>query len=48
MIVVADTDPTGGCAGCGTEDLDRTAITLPGQQGQLIAQVAAANPNTVA
>ena len=29
------------------EDRDRTAITLPGQQGQLIAQVAAVNPNTI-
>jgi beta-glucosidase len=48
VIVVADTDPTAGCAGCGTEDQDRSSISFPGQQGQFISQLSAANPNTVA
>jgi beta-glucosidase len=30
------------------EDNDRTTLQLPGQQGQLISQVASANPNTIA
>jgi beta-glucosidase len=38
---------TGIDSGVAAEDLDRTTLTLPGQQGQLIAQVAAANPNTI-
>jgi beta-glucosidase len=38
---------TGIDSGVAAEDRDRTDITLTGQQGQLIAQVAAVNPNTV-
>ncbi len=38
---------TGIDSGVAAEDRDRTALTLPGQQGQLIAQVAAVNPNTI-
>lgn len=50
VIVVVGTDgstasPT--CVGCGTENSDRTAITLPGEQNQLINQVAAVNPDTI-
>ncbi len=41
VIVYAGTD-----AGTANEDVDRAAITLPGAQGSLISQVAAANPNT--
>lgn len=43
VIVYVGTD-----AGTANEDSDRVAITLPGAQGSLISQVAAANPNTVA
>ena len=38
---------TGIDSGVAAEDKDRTDMTLPGQQGQLIAQVAAVNPNTI-
>jgi beta-glucosidase len=38
---------TGIDSGVAAEDRDRTTITLTGQQGQLIAQVAAVNPNTI-
>ena len=50
VIVVVGTDGSNNsplCPGCGTENSDRTAITLPGAQSDLINQVAAANPNTV-
>jgi beta-glucosidase len=43
VIVYAGTD-----SGTATEDVDRTAITLPAAQGSLISQVAAKNPNTIA
>jgi beta-glucosidase len=42
VIVYAGTD-----AGTATEDIDRTAVTLPGAQGSLISQVEAANPKTI-
>ena len=42
VIVYAGTD-----AGTATEDIDRTAVTLPGAQGSLITQVEAANPKTI-
>ena len=48
VIDVAGMDSTASNGTTGTEDRDRTAMTLPGLQGQLIAQLAAANPNTVA
>ncbi len=48
VIAVAGMDQSASSGTTGVEDRDRTAITLPGQQGQLIAQLAAANPNTVA
>ena len=41
-------DSTASAGTTGTEDRDRTSLALPGQQGQLISQVDAANPNTVA
>ena len=50
VIVVVGTDGSNAspsCVGCGTESSDRTAITLPGAQSDLINQVAQANPNTV-
>jgi beta-glucosidase len=43
VIVYAGTDDT-----TGTEGVDRTNLQLPGAQAQLIAAVAAKNPNTVA
>jgi beta-glucosidase len=39
---------TGTDAGTATEDRDRTTMALPGAQADLINQVAAQNPNTVA
>ena len=48
VIVVRRHGPDASSGTTGAEDRDRTAITLPGQQGQLIAQVAAVNPNTIA
>jgi beta-glucosidase len=47
VIVYAGMDSTASSGTTGTEDRDRTSLALPGQQGQLIAQVAAANPNTI-
>ncbi|MGA5762006.1 glycoside hydrolase family 3 C-terminal domain-containing protein [Nonomuraea bangladeshensis] len=41
-IVVVGSD-----AGTETESLDRTGLTLPGQQDELVRQVCAANPRTV-
>jgi beta-glucosidase len=38
---------TGIDSGFAAEDKDRADLVLPGQQGQLIAQAAAANPNTI-
>ena len=43
MIVYAGTDRS-----TAAEDFDRTSLALPGAQAQLIADVAAANPNTIA
>lgn len=48
VIVDAGMDSTASSGTTGTEDRDRTAITLPGLQGQLIAQLDAVNPNVVA
>jgi beta-glucosidase len=48
VVVYAGMDSTASSGTTGTEDRDRTSLALPGQQGQLISQVAAANPNTVA
>jgi beta-glucosidase len=39
---------TGTDGGTANEDVDRAAITLPGAQGDLINQIAAVNPNTIA
>jgi beta-glucosidase len=39
---------TGTDAGTATEDRDRTTMALPGAQADLINQVAAQNPNTIA
>ena len=41
-------DSSASAGTTGTEDRDRTSLALPGQEGQLISQVDAANPNTVA
>jgi beta-glucosidase len=43
VVVYAGTD-----ASTAREDVDRTTLALPGAQADLISQVAAANPNTVA
>ena len=48
VIVYAGMDSTASAGTTGTEDRDRTSLALPGQQGQLISQVSAANPDTVA
>jgi beta-glucosidase len=48
VIVYAGMDSTASSGTTGTEDRDRTSLALPGQQAQLISQVAAANPSTVA
>ncbi len=48
VIVYAGMDSTASAGTTGTEDRDRTSLALPGQQGQLISQVDAANPNTIA
>ena len=48
VIVYAGMDSSASAGTTGTEDRDRTSLALPGQQGQLISQVDAANPNTVA
>jgi beta-glucosidase len=48
VIVDAGMDQTASSGTTGVEDRDRTAITLPGLQGQLIAQLDAVNPNVVA
>lgn len=42
VIVYAGTD-----ASTATEGVDRSSLALPGAQGSLISQVAAANPNTI-
>src|SRR6185312_12327338 len=48
VIVYAGMDSTASSGTTGTEDRDRTSLALPGQQGQLISQVSAANPDTIA
>ena len=48
VIVYAGMDSSASAGTTGTEDRDRTSLALPGQEGQLISQVDAANPNTVA
>ncbi len=48
VIVYAGMDSTASAGTTGTEDRDRTSLALPGQQGQLISQVDAVNPNTIA
>src|SRR6185437_1650229 len=48
VIVYAGMDSTASSGTTGTEDRDRTSLTLTGQQGQLISQVSAANPDTIA
>jgi beta-glucosidase len=48
VIVYAGMDSTSSSGTTGTEDRDRTSLALPGQQGQLISQVSAANPDTIA
>jgi beta-glucosidase len=48
VVVYAGMDSTASSGTTGTEDRDRTSLALPGQQGQLISQVDAVNPNTVA
>ena len=48
VIVYAGMDSATRRGRPATEDRDRTSLLLPGQQGPLINQVAAANPNTVA
>ena len=50
VIVMVGTDGSNAsatCVGCGTENSDRAAIMLPGEQNDLVNQVAAVNPNTV-
>jgi beta-glucosidase len=47
VIVYGGMDSTASNGTTGTEDRDRTSLALPGQQGQLISQVSAVNPNTV-
>ena len=48
VIVYAGMDSTSSSGTTGTEDRDRTSLALPGQQAQLISQVTAANPSTIA
>lgn len=48
VIVYAGMDSTASNGTTGTEDRDRSSLALPGMQSQLISQVSAANPNTVA
>jgi beta-glucosidase len=48
VVVYAGMDSTASNGTTGTEDRDRTSLALPGQEGQLISQVSAVNPNTVA
>jgi beta-glucosidase len=48
VLVYAGMDSTASSGTTGTEDRDRTSLALPGLQGQLISQVSAANPNTIA
>ncbi len=48
VVVYAGMDSTSSSGTTGTEDRDRTSLALPGQQGQLISQVGAVNPNTIA
>lgn len=48
VIVYGGMDSTASNGTTGTEDRDRSSLALPGLQGQLISQVSAANPNTVA
>ena len=48
VVVYAGMDSTASSGTTGTEDRDRTSLALPGQQGQLISQVTAVNPNTIA
>ncbi len=48
VVVYAGMDSTASSGTTGTEDRDRTSLALPGQQAQLIGQVSAANPDTVA
>ncbi|HEY1517525.1 MAG TPA: glycoside hydrolase family 3 C-terminal domain-containing protein [Solirubrobacteraceae bacterium] len=47
VIVYAGMDSTASAGTTGTEDRDRTSLALPGQQGQLISQASAANPDTI-
>ncbi|MGZ4218556.1 MAG: glycoside hydrolase family 3 C-terminal domain-containing protein [Solirubrobacteraceae bacterium] len=48
VIVYTGMDSAASSGTTGTEDRDRTSMALPGQQGQLISQVTAANPDTIA
>jgi beta-glucosidase len=48
VIVYAGMDSAASNGTTGTEDRDRTSLALPGQEGQLISQVDAANPDTIA
>lgn len=48
VVVYAGMDSTASSGTTGTEDRDRTSLALPGQQAQLVSQVSAANPDTVA
>ena len=48
VVVYAGMDSTASNGTTGTEDRDRTSLALPGVQDQLISQVAAVNPNTIA
>jgi beta-glucosidase len=48
VVVYAGMDSTSSNGTTGTEDRDRTSLALPGVQDQLISQVAAVNPNTIA
>ena len=48
VVVYAGMDSTASNGTTGTEDRDRTSLDLPGMQGQLISQVSAVNPDTIA
>ena len=48
VVVYAGMDSTSSSGTTGTEDRDRTSLALPGQQAQLISQVDAVNPDTIA
>ncbi|MBO0867297.1 MAG: glycoside hydrolase family 3 C-terminal domain-containing protein [Micromonosporaceae bacterium] len=47
VVVYAGMDSAASAGTTGTEDRDRTSLALPGQEGQLISQVSAVNPNTI-